>query len=110
MAGIGWFVRGERRGERERGGQEGSVWAVDLFMFCFVNNGCDQQVWSLETFELLTDIVAHKGAVLGLFISAQGNLLFSSAGDAIVNVCTISLFGQHLTIPGCLVLRGGRVF
>jgi di- and tripeptidase len=43
-------------------------------------------VWSLETYELLSTIPAHSGAVLNLFLSEDGNLLFSSAGDAIVNV------------------------
>ena len=44
------------------------------------------QVWSLETYELLSSIPAHRGAVLSLFVSQDGRLLFSSAGDAIVNV------------------------
>lgn len=50
------------------------------------------KVWSLETFELLSKIHAHRGSVLCLHLSADGNLLFSSAGDAIVNVwCTNTL-------------------
>lgn len=44
------------------------------------------QVWSLETFELLSKIHAHKSSVLCLNLSADGTLLFTSAGDAIVNV------------------------
>ena len=44
------------------------------------------QVWSLETFELLSSIHAHKSSVLCLNLSADGKLLFTSAGDAIVNV------------------------
>ena len=44
------------------------------------------QVWSLETFELLSNIHAHKSSVLCLNLSADGTLLFTSAGDAIVNV------------------------
>ena len=44
------------------------------------------QVWSLETFELLSSIHAHKSSVLCLDLSADGTLLFTSAGDAIVNV------------------------
>lgn len=49
-------------------------------------DGCDIQVWSLNTYELLKRIIAHKGAVLGLSLSSDGKLLFSCAGDAIVNV------------------------
>jgi di- and tripeptidase len=41
--------------------------------------------WSLESYELAIRIQAHKRAVLCLFLSQDGNLLFSSAGDAIVN-------------------------
>ena len=43
-------------------------------------------IWSLASFELVQRIQAHTRAVLSLFLSADGNLLFSSAGDAIVNV------------------------
>ena len=43
-------------------------------------------MWSLETYELLYSIPAHRGAVLSLFVSHDGKYLFSSAGDAIVNV------------------------
>ena len=44
------------------------------------------QVWSLETFELLSSTPAHRSSVLCLNLSADGTLLFTSAGDAIVNV------------------------
>ncbi|MCJ1397453.1 hypothetical protein MMC11_000646 [Xylographa trunciseda] len=54
--------------------------------------GGELLVWSLETYELLYSVAAHRGAVLGLFVSHDGKLLFSSAGDAIVNVwCTQNL-------------------
>lgn len=43
-------------------------------------------VWSLETYELLSKVHAHRGSVLCLSLSADKRLLFSSAGDAIVNV------------------------
>lgn len=46
----------------------------------------EHQVWSLKTYELLSAIPAHSGSVLSLFISPDKKLLFSSAGDAIVNV------------------------
>jgi di- and tripeptidase len=41
--------------------------------------------WSLDSYELALRIQAHKRAVLCLFLSQDGRLLFSSAGDAIVN-------------------------
>lgn len=44
------------------------------------------QTWSLETYELLHTVAAHRGSILCLFLSQDGTLLFSSAGDAIVNV------------------------
>lgn len=44
------------------------------------------KVWSLETFELLSTVNAHRGSVLCLYLSTDQSLLFSSAGDAIVNV------------------------
>ncbi|CZT46055.1 related to cytosolic nonspecific dipeptidase [Rhynchosporium secalis] len=49
-------------------------------------------VWSLASFELVVRIQAHTRAVLCLYLSPDGTLLFSSAGDAIVNAwCPDSL-------------------
>ena len=49
-------------------------------------------IWSSETYALVKSIVAHHGTVLCLCLSADGRFLFSSAGDAIVNVwCTSRL-------------------
>ncbi|KAI9845100.1 MAG: hypothetical protein M1837_005104 [Sclerophora amabilis] len=49
-------------------------------------------VWSLDTFELFTTVKAHRRSVLCLSLSPDKQLLFSSAGDAIVNVwCTNKL-------------------
>lgn len=45
-----------------------------------------RKVWSLETYELLSTVNAHRGSVLCLCLSTDKYLLFSSAGDAIVNV------------------------
>lgn len=45
-----------------------------------------QQVWSLETYERIFNVAAHRGSVLCLYLSQDSKLLFSSAGDAIVNV------------------------
>lgn len=47
-------------------------------------------MWSFETYELLASIPAHRGAILSLFVSQDGKYLFSSAGDAIVNVQSIA--------------------
>lgn len=44
------------------------------------------KVWSLGTYELLSTVNAHRGSVLCLCLSTDKKLLFSSAGDAIVNV------------------------
>ena len=53
--------------------------------------GGDLLVWSLDTFELLHTIDAHRGSLLGFYLSADEKLLFSTGGDAIVNVwCTQS--------------------
>lgn len=45
-----------------------------------------RKVWSLETYELLSTVNAHRGSVLCLCFSTDKKFLFSSAGDAIVNV------------------------
>ena len=56
----------------------------------------DLLVWSLETFSLLANVHAHRGSILCLCLSTDGKQLFSSAGDAIVNVwCTSSLSRQY---------------
>lgn len=49
-------------------------------------------VWSLATFQQVDSIVAHRRSVLSLFLSPCASLLFSSAGDPIINVwCPKSL-------------------
>lgn len=58
----------------------------DSKIFAGTQSG-DLLVWSLETFELLANVHAHRGSVLCLCLSTDKKLLFSSAGDAIVNVC-----------------------
>lgn len=42
--------------------------------------------WSLATFQQVHTIQAHKRSVLSLFLSPDASLLFSSAGDPIINV------------------------
>lgn len=43
-------------------------------------------VWSLGTFQQLHRIQAHKRSVMCLFLSDDGEMLFSSASDPIVNI------------------------
>jgi di- and tripeptidase len=50
------------------------------------------QAWSLETYDLVLSVHAHKESVLGLYLSDDGNLLFSSGGDSVINV---SMFTRH---------------
>jgi di- and tripeptidase len=63
----------------------------DRYIYAGTQDG-EIVVWSLASFELVLRIQAHSRAVLCLFLSADGKLLFSSAGDAIVNAwCPVSL-------------------
>jgi len=55
-------------------------------------------VFGLETYERKAVIDAHRGSVLGLCLSEDGTLLFSSAGDRIVNVWS----AKTLARVGCL--------
>ena len=56
----------------------------DRFIYAGTQDG-EILVWSLASFELVLRIQAHTRAVLCLFLSHDRKLLFSSAGDAIVN-------------------------
>jgi di- and tripeptidase len=56
----------------------------DQYVYAGTQDG-EILAWSLASYELVTRIQAHKRAVLCLFLSQDGKLLFSSAGDAIVN-------------------------
>jgi di- and tripeptidase len=63
----------------------------DRYIYAGTQDG-EIVVWSLASFELVLRIQGHTRAVLSLFLSPDGNLLFSSAGDAIVNAwCPINL-------------------
>jgi di- and tripeptidase len=55
-------------------------------------------VFGLETYERKAVIDGHRGSVLGLCLSDDGTLLFSSAGDRIVNVWS----AKTLVRVGCL--------
>ena len=54
-------------------------------IFAGTQNG-DLLVWSLETYELFATVHAHRGGLLSLHLSSDCKLLFSSGGDALVNV------------------------
>ncbi|KAH9205001.1 hypothetical protein DL95DRAFT_493491 [Leptodontidium sp. 2 PMI_412] len=56
----------------------------DRYIYAGTQDG-EIVVWSLASFELVLRVQAHTRAVLSLFLSAHRKLLFSSAGDAIVN-------------------------
>lgn len=43
-------------------------------------------IWSIETFQRVATVKGHQGSVLSLFLCEAQSLLFSSAGDAIINV------------------------
>ncbi|KAL3421814.1 WD repeat-containing protein [Phlyctema vagabunda] len=63
----------------------------DRYIYAGTQDG-EIVVWSLASYELVRRIQAHTRAILCLFLSADGKLLFSSAGDAIVNAwCPASL-------------------
>jgi WD40 repeat protein len=44
------------------------------------------QAWSLSTYQLLFSFQAHQEGVLSLYVSDDGELLFSGGADSIVNV------------------------
>ncbi|KIW49944.1 hypothetical protein, variant [Exophiala xenobiotica] len=66
----------------------GSVQALvvdDDVLFVGVQGG-SITAWSLETYELLATVPAHKESVLSLALSEDRSLLFSTGADSIVNV------------------------
>ncbi|KAJ6073113.1 hypothetical protein N7467_011198 [Penicillium canescens] len=60
--------------------------------------GGDIVAWSLETYDLVLSVHAHKESVLGLYLSNDGNLLFSSGGDSVVNVWSTRTFERLYSI------------
>jgi di- and tripeptidase len=89
---------GTADGERPRTGEnppellhrvqhDSSILAVavsDQYIYAGTQEG-EILAWSVDSYELALRIQAHKRAVLCLYLSQEGRLLFSSAGDAIVN-------------------------
>ncbi|KAK8233372.1 hypothetical protein IWZ00DRAFT_52692 [Phyllosticta capitalensis] len=55
-------------------------------------------VYGLETYERVALISGHRGSVLGLCLSQDQELLFSSAGDRIVNVWNARTFARVYSI------------
>ncbi|PWW77941.1 glutathione degradosome [Tuber magnatum] len=55
-------------------------------------------VWSLETFQLVRSVQAHQGSVLCLYLADHQSVLFSSAGDAIINVWDAKTFENLYSI------------
>ena len=50
----------------------------------------------MDTYELILSVHAHEESVLGLYLSEDGDFLFSSGGDSVVNVSvTIVSTGYH---------------
>ena len=45
-----------------------------------------EQAWSLSTYQLLLSVQAHQEGVVSLYISDDGQLLFSGGADSVVNV------------------------
>ncbi|KIW78052.1 hypothetical protein Z517_07885 [Fonsecaea pedrosoi CBS 271.37] len=60
--------------------------AVDDDVIFAGTQGGNIVVWSLETYELLATVPAHKESVLSLTLSDDKTLLFSAGADSIVNV------------------------
>ncbi|QVM07293.1 hypothetical protein D8B26_001995 [Coccidioides posadasii str. Silveira] len=60
--------------------------------------GGDIVAWSLDTYELVLSVKAHEESVLGLYLSDDRHLLFSSGGDSVVNVWSTSTFERLYSI------------
>ncbi|KAI2765277.1 hypothetical protein DTO012A8_9505 [Penicillium roqueforti] len=77
-----------------------SVLALALDEHCVFAGlqGGDIVAWSLETFDLVVSVHAHKESVLGLYLSEDGNLLFSSGGDSVINVWSTRTFERLYSI------------
>ncbi|OJJ50197.1 hypothetical protein ASPZODRAFT_58230 [Penicilliopsis zonata CBS 506.65] len=87
--GIGHRVRASR-----------SVLALvldDEYVYAGLQGG-DILAWSLETYDLVLSIHAHQESVLGLYLSDDGRLLFSSGGDSVVNVWSTTTFERLYSI------------
>ncbi|RAK78832.1 glutamine amidotransferase subunit DUG2 [Aspergillus fijiensis CBS 313.89] len=60
--------------------------------------GGDIVAWSLETYDLVLSVHAHQESVLDLYLSEDGELLFSTGGDSVVNVWSTRTFDRLYSI------------
>ncbi|KAK1146289.1 hypothetical protein N8T08_003076 [Aspergillus melleus] len=60
--------------------------------------GGDIVAWSLETYDLVLSVHAHQESVLDLYLSEDGDLLFSSGGDSVINVWSTRTFDRLYSI------------
>ncbi|KIW72830.1 hypothetical protein, variant [Phialophora macrospora] len=60
--------------------------AIDDDVLFAGTQGGNIVVWSLETYELLASVSAHKESVLSLVLSEDRTLLFSTGADSIANI------------------------
>ena len=58
----------------------------------------DLIIWSLDTYDELARLRAHRGSVLSLWLFEDGQYLFSSGGDAMVNVWSTSTLERLYSI------------
>ncbi|KAA8909966.1 hypothetical protein FN846DRAFT_775710 [Sphaerosporella brunnea] len=58
----------------------------------------DILIWSIETYQLAATLKGHSGSVLSLCLSPEHSLLFSSAGDAMIQVWHSETFENLHTI------------
>lgn len=81
-------------------GHDSSILAIALSDECIYagTQGGEILVYSLDTYEKQAVIEGHRASVLGLSLSSDQKLLFSSAGDRVVNVWNTS----NLTRSCCL--------
>ena len=77
-----------------------SVLALELDEECIFAGlqGGHILAWSLETYDLVLSVHAHHESVLGLYLSEDSSLLFSSGGDSVVNLWSTSTFERLYSI------------
>ncbi|KAI5778432.1 hypothetical protein EDC01DRAFT_731807 [Geopyxis carbonaria] len=74
-----------------------SLAVSNKFVFAGSQSG-EILVWSIETYQLVGQLKAHTGSVLCLTLAPDQSLLFSSAGDAIIQVWNSETFANLYTI------------
>ncbi|KAJ6256187.1 hypothetical protein Dda_9022 [Drechslerella dactyloides] len=78
----------------------GSVLAIavsEQYIYAGTQSG-DVMVFSIETYDHVTDLKGHSRCVLSLVLSGDQSLLLSSAGDAVVNIWRAQTFEKVHTI------------